>query len=221
MRRRHLGCTGLALLVVLLPPFVVAAQTLSTPDLADPWQVSYVATPTGAFTGGSIRAYKGTVTFSATGAASGTLVADEFTPGALTFTVAGGVALSAEGRVSGTLTLTGLDTRTLAVAEASILVNRHTIVGAATLTRPDAVDTGLITLVRLVSGQTFSRQADLADTWNYHELTPSNQQLNGGDADWTRGKIIFHASGCSAAELFFANGTVREALGDPTAATFG
>ena len=146
--------------------------------------------PTGGFTASGIRAYKGDVAFDAAGVASGTVIADEFTPGALTFTVAGSLALSAQGVATGTLTLTGTDARSLVVEEARILVNRHTIIGAATLHRPGATDTGLVTLVRL-TGQTFSRAADLVRLWNYHEVTPSNQ-LKAGDADWTRGRIYFH-----------------------------
>jgi len=222
MTRRHLGSTILALLVPLLLPPAALAQTFSTAALADDWLVSYVATPTTGFTGESIRAYKGPLTFSATGVASGTLVADEFTATALTFNVTGSLTLSPQGVATGTLTLTGLDARSLVVREARILVNRHTIVGVATLTRPGATDTGLITLVRLTA-QTFSRPADLVGDWNYHEVTPSNLLLNGGDAGWTRGTITFHPGGCSAADLFLSDGTPRAQRDptDPTLPTFG
>ena len=160
MMGRHPGCVVLALLFLLLLPLGAAAQPLSTADLADAWRVTYVAVPTGPFTASGIRAYKGDVAFDAAGVASGMVIADEFTPGALTFTVTGSLALSAQGVATGTLTLTGTDARSLVVEEARILVNRHTIVGAATLHRPGATDTGLVTLVRL-TGQTFSRAADL------------------------------------------------------------
>jgi hypothetical protein len=110
--------------------------------------------------------------------------------GALTFTVTGSLALSAQGVATGTLTLTGSDARSLVVEEARILGNRHTIVGAVTLHRPGATDTGLVTLLRLTD-QTFSRINDLAATWNYHEITPSNA-LKAGDAGWIQGKIDFH-----------------------------
>lgn len=221
MMRRHFGGIVLAVLVLLLRPPVGDAQPLSTADLADAWQVTYVATPTTAFTGLSLRAYKGVVTFSAAGAASGTIVADEFTPAALTFTVTGSLALTGQGLVTGTLVLTGLDARSLEVAEARILVNRHTIVGAATLSRPGGTDTGLVTLVRLTD-QTFERLADLVGNWNFHEVAPSSS-LNGGDADWTRGTITFHPGGCSAADLFRSNGLARERRDpvDPTLPTFG
>jgi hypothetical protein len=222
MRLRRTGCTVVGLLGILLLPLAAHAQSVSTADLAGDWSVTFVSTPTTAFTATGVRAYQGTVTFTAAGAASGQLIADVFTAGQLTFTVSGSLVLSGQGVATGTLTLTGLDTRSLTVREARILANGHTIVGAATLQRPGGIrETGLITLVRLVSDQAFTRLQDLVATWNYHELTPSNPNSNGGDADWTRGKILFHPGGCSAAELVFANGTVREPLGDPTAATFG
>jgi hypothetical protein len=219
MMRRHLGCIVVAAVALLLRPLAGDAQPLSTADLADAWQVTYVATPTTPFTGLDLRAYKGTVTFNAAGAASGTIVADEFTPGALAFTVTGSLALTGQGLVTGTLVLTGLDARSLEVAEARILVNRHTIVGAATLTRPGATDTGLITLVRLTD-QFFERQADLVGDWNFHEITPSSN-LNGGDADWTRGSITFHQNGCSSADLFLSDGTVREQRDPADLTSFG
>jgi hypothetical protein len=219
---RHPGCVVLALLFLLLLPLGVAAQPLSTADLADEWRVTYVAVPTGPFTASAIRAYKGGVTFDAAGVASGTVIADEFTPGALTFSVTGSLALSAQGVVTGTLTLTGTDARSLVVEEARILVNRHTIVGAATLHRPGATDTGLVTLVRLTD-QTFTRAANLVGSWNYHEVMPSNAShpVNIGDADWTRGTILFHPDGCSAADLFRADGSRRAQIDDPPLPTFG
>lgn len=223
--RRHLWLVAarldgivLALVFLLLLPLGAAAQPLSTADLADTWRVTYLAVPTGPFTASSLRAYKGDVMFDAAGVASGTVVADEFTPGALTFTVAGSLALSAQGIATGTLTLTGTDARSLVVEEARILVNRHTMIGAATLHRPGATDTGLVTLVRLTD-QTFSRATDLVGFWNYHEVNPSNQ-LNAGEADWTRGRIFFHPGGCSAADLFFADGTRRAEITDPALPTF-
>jgi hypothetical protein len=194
-------------LFLLLLPLGVAAQPLSTGDLADTWRVTYLAVPTGAFTASALHTYKGDVTFDASGVASGTLIVDEFSAGELTFTVTGSLALSAQGIATGTLTLTGTDTRALVVEEARILVNRHTIVGAVTLHRPGGTDTGLVTLLRLTE-QTFSRINDLAATWNYHEITPSNA-LKLGDADWIQGKIDFHQDGCTVATLFFADGTIR------------
>jgi len=216
MMGRHSCRAVLALLFLLLLPLGAAAQSLSTADLADTWRVTYFAVPTGSFTASGIQPYKGDVTFDTAGVASGTLVADEFTPSELTFTVTGNLALSAQGVVTGTLTLTGPEGRSLVVEEARILVNRHTIVGAATLNRPGGTDTGLVTLLRLTD-QTFSRTGNLAGTWNYHEITPSNA-LNGGDADWTQGEIDFHGDGCTVATLFFADGTVRAqpVPGNPT-----
>jgi hypothetical protein len=174
MMGRHPGRVVLALLFVLLLPLGAAAQPLATADLADTWRVTYLAVPTGPFTASALHTYKGDVTFDASGVASGTLITDEFSAGALTFTVTGSLALSAQGVATGTLTLTGTDARSLVVEEARILVNRHTIVGAVTLHRPGATDTGLVTLLRLTD-QTFSRINDLAATWNYHEITPSKR----------------------------------------------
>ena len=217
---RYPGCVLLALLFLflLLLPLGVAAQPLSTADLADAWRLHYVAVPTGQFTASALRAYKGDVTFDTAGVASGTLIADEFSPGALTFTVTGSLTLSAQGVATGTLTLTGTDARSLVVEEARILVNRGSILGAATLQRPGATDAGLVMLVRLTD-QTFSRANDLVGFWNYHEVNPSSQ-LNAGDADWARGRIFFHGGGCSAAELFRADGTQRAAITDPALPTF-
>ena len=70
-----------------------------------------------------------------------------------------------------------------------------------------------------LTGQTFTRAADLVGFWNYHEVTPSNQ-LNAGDADWTRGPIFFHPGGCSAADLFFADGTRRAEIDRSRASHF-
>jgi hypothetical protein len=220
--RRHPGCTIVTLLLALVVPVAVFAQPLSTADLAGEWSVTYVSTPTTAFTAASVRGYQGPVTFTAAGAASGTLIADVFTAGELTFTVSGALALSGQGVATGTLTLAGLDGRFLAVNEARILANKHTIVGVATLQRPGGIqETGLITLVRLVSDQTFTRAEDFVASWNYHELIPSNPGSNDGDADWTRGSVTFHPNGCSVAELFFADGTQREAQDPGNLASFG
>jgi hypothetical protein len=207
--RRHPGCTIITLLLAVLVPLGAAAQPLSTADLAGEWFFSQVTAPTTTFTGPSIRSYRGTVLVDALGAASGTLVDDL----AASFTVTGTLALAADGVLGGTLTLSGPDTRTLDVREGRMLADRHSIVGAATLTRASGApttSTGLFTLVRLTD-QTFSRQADLVGDWHYHEINPSNTVL-GGDADWSRGTVTFHTNGCSTAELVFSDGTVREAL---------
>jgi hypothetical protein len=205
--RRHPGGVVLAVLVVLVLALAGHAEALSTADLADDWRVSFVASPTFAFSSTAVHTYQGDVTFSAAGVASGTLTLDALAPGTVAFTVSGSAALSAQGLVTGSLTLTGSDTRSLVIPEARLLGNRHTIVGVATLNRGGLRDTGFITLVRLTE-QTFSRTGDLAATWNYHEITPSNA-LKAGDADWIQGKIDFHGDGCTVATLFFSDGSIR------------
>ena len=213
--RRHLGYTIITLLLVLLAPVAATAQPLSTADLAGDWFFSQVTSPTTAFTGASIRSYRGTVTFSALGAASGTLTDDL----AASFTVSGTLTVSAQGLVDGTLTLAGPDPRTFDLRDGRMLADRHTMVGAATLARATGApttSTGLFTFVRLTD-QTFARPEDLVGDWHYHEINPSNTVLNGGDADWSQGTVTFHTNGCSTAELVFSDGTVREELdtGDP------
>jgi hypothetical protein len=214
--RRYPGGVVLAVLVVLVLALASHAEALSTADLADDWRVTFVASPTFAFGSTAVRTYQGDMTFSAAGVASGTLTLGDLAPGTVAFTVSGSAALSGQGLVTGSLTLTGPDTRSLVIPEARVLGNRHTIVGVATLNRGGLRDTGFITLVRLTD-QTFSRTGDLAATWNYYEITPSNA-LKAGDADWTQGKIDFHGDGCTVATLFFADGTVRAqpVPGNPT-----
>jgi len=214
--RRHPGGVVLVVLVVLVLALAGRAQALSTADLADNWRVTFVASPTFAFSSTGVRTYEGDVTFSAAGVASGTLTLGDLAPGTVDFTVSGSAAVSAQGLVTGSLTLTGSDTRSLVIPEARLLGNRHTIVGVATLNRGGLRDTGFITLVRLTD-QTFSRTGNLAATWNYHEITPSNA-LKAGDADWTQGQIDFHGDGCTVATLFFADGTIRAqpVPGNPT-----
>lgn len=220
--RRHLGCTVVALVAVVLLPAIAAAQnssaTFSTADLAGRWFVSQVVTPTTSFVGDDIRAYNGRLVFDASGAivpsadpADNTL-ADDLTE----FDVSGSLTVSPEGLVAGTLTLTESfgsgETRLLVVREARLLVNKHTMVGAATIERDGggtpATDTGLFTFVRL-TGQVFTFAGDLDGDWHYHEITPTNQARS-GNADWTRGTITFHAvGGCTEADLFFSDGSVR------------
>lgn len=214
--RRHLGGVVPAVLMVVVLVLAGHAEALSTADLADDWRVTFVASPTLAFGTTAVRTYQGDVTFSAAGVASGTLTLGDLAPGTVDFTVVGSAALSAQGLVTGSLTLTGPDTRSLVIPEARLLGNRHTIVGVATLNRGGVRDTGFITLVRLTD-QIFSRTGDLAATWNYHEITPSNV-LKAGDADWTQGKIDFHGDGCTVATLFFADGSIRAqpVPGNPT-----
>src|SRR5688500_10433651 len=163
--RRHPVCTiitllrAVTLLLVLLAPLAAWAQPLATADLAGDWFFSQVTAPTTAFTDTSIRSYRGNLTFTALGAASGTLVDDL----AASFTVTGTLTLDARGLLDGTLTLAGPDTRTFDVREGRILFDRHTVVGVATVTRTSgapAVSAGLFTFVRLTD-QTFSRPDDL------------------------------------------------------------
>jgi hypothetical protein len=217
--RRHPGWAIITLLlVVVLAPLLASAQPLSTADLAGDWFVSQVTAPTTAFTGASIRAYRGTLSFSVLGAASGTLTDDL----AADFVVTGTLTVRSQGQVDGTLTLAGSDTRSFEIREARILTDRHTIVGAATVTHASgtpAVTAGLFTLVRLTD-QTFSRFSDLVGDWHYHELDPSNTVLD-GDADWSRGTTTFHENGCSTAQLFFSNGTVRESFDADNLTSFG
>src|SRR5688500_120058 len=117
--RRHPVCTiitllrAVTLLLVLLAPLAAWAQPLATADLAGDWFFSQVTAPTTAFTGTSIRSYRGNLTFTALGAASGTLVDDL----AASFTVTGTLTLDARGLLDGTLTLAGPDTRTFDVRE--------------------------------------------------------------------------------------------------------
>jgi hypothetical protein len=220
--RGHPVCTIVTLLLVLLAPFAASAQPLSTADLAGEWSVTYVSSPTTAFVTASVRGYQGTATFTAAGVATGQLIADVFTPAELTFTVSGSLAISGQGVATGTLTLTGLDTRSLTLREGRLLASKYTIVGAATLLRPTGIqETGLITLVRRDADQTFSRPDDFVATWNYHELIPSNPGSNAGDADWSQGNVTFHPNGCSVAELFYADGTLREGVDPGNLASFG
>ncbi len=216
--RRHLGFTIVTLLLALVAPVVVAAQPLSTADLAGDWFFSQVTSPATAFTGTGIRSYRGTVAVSPLGAASGTLTDDL----AASFTVSGTLTLTAQGLLDGTLTLTGPDTRTLDVREGRLLADRHTMVGAGTVTRATGgptTSTGLFTFVRLTD-QLFERQADLVGDWHYHEINPSNTVLD-GDADWSRGTVTFHTNGCSTASLVFSDGAAREEVDPDNLTSFG
>ena len=217
MRSRRTGCTVVVLLVLLLLPLAAHAQAISAADLAGDWFFSHVTSPTTAFTGGSIRSYRGTLTFTGLGAASGTLIDDL----AATFTVSGTLTLTAQGLLDGTLTLSGVETRTFDVREGRILADRFTIVGVATVTRTAAptTSTGLFTLARLTT-QTFSRAGDLVADWHYHELNPSNTVL-GGNADWSEGTVTFHTNGCSSADLVFSDGTIREQFDPDNLTSFG
>ena len=137
----------------------------------------------------------------------------------------GHVTVSTAGLVTGTLMLDpGFgSTGTMVIREARILVNKHTIVGAATLLG----QVGLFTFVKL-EDQTFTLDDDLAGDWNYHEVTPVTDFDNGvpasridNEATWSTGSITFHdtASGnpsCTEADLTFAGGKVRSVRTGPT-----
>jgi hypothetical protein len=202
MKRQTIAIVSALLLLVVAAS--AHAQSISTEDLAGEWSVYQLATPATDITPGSIRAYTGTVTFDGTGTVtSGTVTDDAFN----TFTVTGSLTVSAQGLVAGQLTLDdgGGTTGLLDVAEARLLVSKRTIVGASTILD----NPGLVTLVKLEAGQTFELNADVAGDWNYHEITPSNDQVD-GDATWVRGSIRFHENdGCTAADLRLADGTVR------------
>jgi hypothetical protein len=225
--RRHPVCTIVTLLAALLVPTLAAAQNSSAPftsaDLTGRWFLSQVVTPTTAFFAEDIRGYSGMLNFNAAGtlvdggdAADNTLV-----DGRTEFAVSGTLAVSAQGLVTGTLTLVetvpGGEVRRLVVREARLLVNRHTLVGTALVRRGGvATDTGLFTLVRRTA-QTFTLEDDLDGEWHYHEINPANA-TRGDLADWTRGTITFHADGgCTEADLFFSDGSerVRRVPGNP------
>ena len=198
------------------------AQSFSTADLAATWRVNQVSTPTTSITGGSVRSYSGVFIFDPAGAVTGVLT-DDLTND---YTVTGTLTLSPAGVVTGTLDLNdGLGGGgSLVVREARILVNKYTIVGAATVLG----DVGLFTFVKLDPGQTFELDPDLAGDWYYHEVTPVTDftgstpaQRIDNEARWSTGSITFHdtASGnpfCTEADLTFAGGTVRSQRTGPT-----
>jgi hypothetical protein len=231
MMRRHLGCIVVALLAALLLPALAAAQnssTFTTADLAGRWFLSQVVTPTGTFTGNDIRGYSGNLNFAVTGtlAPGGDPLDNNLVDGETDFDVSGTLTVSAQGLLTGTLTLVetfaGGETRTLVVREARLLVNRHTVVGAARVARNGgaAVDTGLFTMVRRTA-QAFTFEDDLDGNWRYHEINPTNE-ARGEQADWTRGTITFHADGgCTEADLFFSDGSVRAQRDPADPTSFG
>jgi hypothetical protein len=221
--RRHLWLVAVLLALIsatAAPPAL--AQGFSTADLAGLWRVNHLATPTTSITGGSVRSYSGVLIFDTAGAATGDLFDDLFND----YTVTGSLTLSPTGVVTGTLTLNdGLGGGgSLLVREARILVNKYTIVGAATVLG----DVGLFTFVRLDTVQTFTLDDDLAGDWNYHEVTPVTDftgttpaQRIDNEARWSTGSITFHdtASGnpfCTEADLTFAGGTIRSQRTGPT-----
>jgi hypothetical protein len=213
MRRDRRGSWGAALgvSVLLLLSAALApahAQTLSTADLAGTWSVFQLATPAANVTAPGVRSYSGTLTFDATGAVTSGILNDP----PIVYGVTGTLSLTAAGLLDGTLVLDdgGGTTGELDVREGRLLLDKHTIVGASTVLG----DPGLFTLVKVVAGQTFTPNDDLAGDWTYHEITPSNLLTPGtpGDATWVRGDITFHEdNGCTEADLMLADGTVRAA----------
>jgi len=211
--RRQWG-VGFALFVLgcLAAVAPVQAQTFSAADLEGTWQVFQLATPRGVLTGIDVRSYSGEVSFDSTGVVTGvsTLTADD---GITSYTVSGNLSVSIGGVVNGTLLLTGVGapSGTLVVREARLLTSRFTLVGAATIL--DQV--GLFTFVKRDDTQTFTQADDLGGDWDYHELTPSTNAVNAGDAAWTNGSITFHGdSGCTEADLDRSDGTVRARRSD-------
>jgi hypothetical protein len=191
----------------------VQAQSFSTADLEGTWQVFQLATPRGVLTGADVRSYGGEVSFDATGVVTGvSVLADDALH---SYTVSGNLSVTTGGVINGTLLLTGIEPGTpsgaLVVREARLLTSRFTMVGAATVL--DQV--GLFTFVKRDNTQTFTFTDDLAGDWDYHELTPSTNAVNAGDAAWTNGSITFHGdSGCTEADLDRSDGTARARRSD-------
>jgi len=217
-RTRSAGTIWAAIFTALLALALAAparAQTFSVGDLEGSWQVFQLATPPGVLTGADVRSYRGEVSFDATGTVTGI--------GSLTddarnaYTVSGSLAVSVGGVVNGTLLLTADEpttpSGTLVIREARLLASRFTMVGAATVL--DQV--GLFTFVKRDDAQTFTLADDVAGDWDYHELTPSNDAVNGGDAAWVNGSITFHGeSPCTEADLDRSDGSVRSRRTDGT-----
>jgi len=211
-RRRSAVAFGLFVLLCLAVVAPVQAQSFSAADLEGIWEVFQLATPPGLLSGSDIRTYRGQVEFDATGTvvSISSALGDDL---ASSYVVSGNLSVSIGGVVTGTLTLTGVGSPSgsLAVREARLLGNRHTIVGAAKVF--DQV--GLFTFAKREEGQPFSTAdiggADSAD-WNYNELTPSNAGSTAfaNGAAWVNGSITFHGSnGCSEADLALSDGTIR------------
>jgi hypothetical protein len=168
--------------------------------------VFQLATPAANVSTVTTRSYAGTLTFDTTGAVTG---GDLTERRGVLYTVSGSLALGPDGVVAGAL---GLDPGTsgapgtLQVAEARMLANKHTIVGAATVLG----DVGLFTLVKLEADQSFAR-ADVAGDWNYHEVTTITPAV-ADEATWSSGTITFHLEdGCTDAALVFPGNVTRTA----------
>ena len=206
-------------------PSVAAAQAFLPGDLQGTWEIFQLATPPGAFNASSIGAYRGQVTFDEAGVVSDSSVLTESQSGNGYFIlIVGNVSISTAGVVTGSLPLsqisgTGPSNGAIALREARLLDNRHTILGAAALFG----QVGLFTFTKREPDQTFgladiggntSVNPDMTASWSYHELTPSNDlsaaAASADGAAWVTGVITFHGiDGCSQADLVLSDGTIR------------
>jgi hypothetical protein len=206
-------------------PSVAAAQAFLPSDLQGTWEIFQLATPPGAFNASSIGAYRGQVTFDEAGVVSGSSVLTENQSGNTYLILIGGnVSISTAGVVTGSLPLsqisgTGPSSGAIALREARLLDNRHTILGAASLFG----QLGLFTFAKLEPDQTFgltdiggnaSGDPAVSADWSYHELTPSNDlsaaAASADGAAWVTGVITFHGlDGCSQGDLVLSDGTIR------------
>jgi hypothetical protein len=213
MRLKAIGLLCALLTLAAVP--ASHAQSITTADLTGTWSVFQLATPATTFAGADVRSYRGSITVAAGVVTAGTLTDDQLH----IFTVTTGtLTITAAGVVDGTLTLDdGMATPglTLDIAEARLLLSKHTIVGASTILGHP----GLFTLVKS-AGPPFTLTDNLAGDWNYHEVTPSNQLTvpDHGDATWVKGTITFHDvpnAFCTEADLTLADGTVRATRAGP------
>lgn len=225
-RTARLAVVVLAMCLALAgSPSAATAQAFLPSDLQGTWEIFQLATPPGAFDGSSIGAYRGQVTFDEAGVVSDTSVLTENQSGNTYLILIGGnVSISTAGVVTGSLPLsqiagTGPSSGAIALREARLLDNRHTILGAAGLFG----QVGLFTFAKREPTQTFgladiggntSVDPDVTANWSYHELTPSNDLSAAADsadgAAWVTGVITFHGvDGCSQADLVLSDGTIR------------
>jgi hypothetical protein len=230
--RRRVGLLLAALLSLALGLVAVAparAQSFSAADLEGTWELFQLATPKVGGNSSTIRSYRGQVTFDATGVVSDlTAIVDDL---GNAFVPSGNFSVSTVGVVAGKLTLTGTagaPTGDLTLREARLLINRHTILGAAGVFG----QVGLFTLVKDEAAQAFGF-ADIGGAtsldWSYSELTPSNGDalsLPGGIPAWVSGGITFHGPsdalpGCTDADLTLSDGTVLSARGATPGQPFG
>jgi len=222
-RRRRAGFARAALVALAFSFGAVApahAQQFTTGELAGTWQLFQLTTPSTAGNGGDIRAYRGQVTFDASGHVSD--VSPVTDDQANAFLASGNFSVSTIGVVTGKLTLSGTSgapTGDLTLREARLLVDRHTLVGAAAVFDQG----GLFTLVKVEDAQVFGL-ADIggaiARDWSYSELTPANDLAPFSLPAWVSGSITFHGTnGCTDADLKLPDGTVRSSRtgtpGDP------